>query len=285
MRFETITPEKAQKYLENMAPNRRLVRTHIEYLAKQIRDGLWVEGAGDPIRFGLNGQLCDGQHRLRAVLETGINLQCAVIRNVPAKAMPVIDTGRRRNLADFLSMQGEPYPSVLAAAILQVGSYLKTREFGSPRGLKSPIQASMDLLAAHPGLRQSVPATTIVAGLLGGGQGMWTAIHYVLSLNNYDDAAVFFDRLATGQGFTAGDPVGLLRNRLITERNSRTKMDQRTLSAYILKAWQLYCKGTKIEVLSWRGGGANPENYPIIEAAGEQGPNTEAVDQLRHKEG
>ena len=218
MRFESITPEKAQKYLEKMAPNRQVTRAHVEYLARQMRDGLWIEGTGDPIRFNGNGDLCDGQHRLRAILDTGLTIECAVIRNVSDKAMPVIDTGRSRLLHDFLAMRGVSKPRPLAAALQQLGAYYRSQEFGTSQWtrLKQPIQASLDLLASHPGLRDSISATLVVSGLLGGGHGIWAAIHYVLTAANYDDAEVFFRKLATGEDLRAGDPVGLLRNRLIS---------------------------------------------------------------------
>ena len=248
-----------------MAPNRRLRQTRVVLLAYQMREGLW-RFTGEPIRFNVKGQLCDGQHRLQAVLQTGLAQKFLVLRNLPEDAMTVVDTGRPRSLSDFLFMRGEARSGSLAAAIHQLNNYQVTGEFGKPPWAgTTPIQRDLDLLEKHPGLRQSVVATGSVSSAMAGGHGIWAAIHYVCAQVSFDDAEMFFTKLYTGEELGVGAPIRLLRTRLLEDRNSLRRMDLRTRSALILKAWGLFLRGEQIEVLSWRGGGANPEAYPPVD--------------------
>lgn len=263
--WEVIGPDEARKFLETVGVNRKVVQAHVERLAESMRRGEWVEMAGDPIRFNQQGELIDGQHRLWAVIEAGATLRFAVGRGLPAEAMTVLDTGRRRTLADFLEMRGEHNAAALAGALNYLHHYWVTKEMVSVQwGIKSlTVTEALKSLEEHPGIRESATAAHSVARHLGGGQSRWAAIHYVLTSIDYPDAEQFFKKLLTAEEVPQGSPISLLRSQLIADWHSIRRMGIREYIALVFKAWNLYRRGEPVRMLSWRGGGANPEEYPI----------------------
>lgn len=263
--WEVIGPDEARKMLEAMRVNRKVVQVHVERLAESMRRGEWVEMAGDPIRFNQQGELVDGQHRLWAVIEAGVSLRFAVARGLPAEAMTVLDTGRRRTLADFLEMRGEHNADVLAGALGYLHHYWATKEMVLVQwGVRSlTVNEAFKILEEHPGIRESATATHSVARRLGGGRARWAAIHYVLASIDYEDAGDFFKKLLTAEEVPKGSPIGLLRSQLSADWHAMRHMGIREYIALVFKAWNLYRRGEPVKMLSWRGGGAHPEEYPI----------------------
>src|SRR5262249_11917158 len=58
------------------------------------------------IAFDTSGRLIDGQHRLLAVLRSGMTIPFMVFRNVDMEIADSIDTGRKRSFADFSILEG-----------------------------------------------------------------------------------------------------------------------------------------------------------------------------------
>jgi hypothetical protein len=59
------------------------------------------------IAFDTNGVLVDGQHRLAAIVEADLPVELTVFTEVGQGAFDVLDTGKRRNAADILAIEGE----------------------------------------------------------------------------------------------------------------------------------------------------------------------------------
>ena len=95
---ETIDPTMAASLLGNLDPQQRpLIRSYVTALAGDMKAGRWYLSP-DPITFTDEGMLINGQHRLRAVVQSGIAQPFMVSRGWAAEAYQVIDAGRRRSL-------------------------------------------------------------------------------------------------------------------------------------------------------------------------------------------
>lgn len=104
-RTERITPKKAEQYLAMKKTNRPIDKAHVKALAKMMRDGTF-HLTHQGIAFNCDGTLQDGQHRLLAIIESGMYVSMNVSRGLPNKAMDVIDTGKKRTIADALNING-----------------------------------------------------------------------------------------------------------------------------------------------------------------------------------
>ena len=206
----------------------------------------------------------DGQHRLWAVIESGVSLNMWVMRGIDSTTMEVLDTGKHRSLADFLHMQDEPYARSLAGALSCLWSYDQTGIVSSDQWDIAPFATpwGLQLLDDNPELRQSLVHGDRVRKVLRGGCGRWTTLHYILSRINKEDAHTFFEMLCTGENIPTQSPVGLLRKRLINNMRGTMRLGQKEYTALVLKAWNMYRRGETAKTLSYKPGGAHPEEYP-----------------------
>lgn len=102
---EQIDPTIARCYLEANTQNRRVRRTWVAQLVKIMRDGDWrLNHQG--IAFNCDGSLKDGQHRLMAIVESGVTILVMVTRGLPGEAMETIDVHQRRTEADVMNLMG-----------------------------------------------------------------------------------------------------------------------------------------------------------------------------------
>lgn len=98
-----ISPEMAKTWIENQGKNRHWRREIVNKYKAEMLAGMWREN-GQPIIFDDNGSLVDGQHRLRAIMESNRAIKCLVVSNVkPIDAM-TIDMGLSRTLGDLFVM-------------------------------------------------------------------------------------------------------------------------------------------------------------------------------------
>lgn len=101
---ELITPEIAADYLRANARNRTISNATVNSYANDMARGLWQESP-EPISFYEDGALRDGQHRLSAIVASGVPVTMVVARGVP-KESNVVDMQRPRTIRDLMKING-----------------------------------------------------------------------------------------------------------------------------------------------------------------------------------
>ena len=111
---ELITPDMADKYLKRVNPKkqRKLVISRAEAYAREMQAGHWYP-THQGIAFDSDGNLIDGQTRLKAIQLSGVSLQMRVTRDVAPKivngavhhAIDYIDNGYNRTVGEQLSIR------------------------------------------------------------------------------------------------------------------------------------------------------------------------------------
>jgi hypothetical protein len=97
--FTEVTPEMASKWLERNAVNRTMRKSQVAAYARNMRGGEWgVSHHG--IGFNERGELVDGQHRLAAIVLTGVTVRLNVTTGLTVeKALDLpVDRQLRRTL-------------------------------------------------------------------------------------------------------------------------------------------------------------------------------------------
>lgn len=104
-----LSPALATMMLELLAPNQRSVRqTAVDEYARAMGEGCW-RWNGDSIRLDDTRHVIDGQHRLLAVVQSGVTLEhvpLVITEKVNKNAIRSIDQGRSRNLSDLRASLG-----------------------------------------------------------------------------------------------------------------------------------------------------------------------------------
>lgn len=118
---EIVTPEIAVQMLDMNHHNRPVRKSAVKQLAGIIRRGEWSL-SHQGIAFDQSGRLLDGQHRLMAIVETGISCELLVTRNAPTSSFQVMDQGVRRSMADVAGADKRVTETCSFAAILAYGA-------------------------------------------------------------------------------------------------------------------------------------------------------------------
>lgn len=99
-----ITPQIAAALLQyNFHGNRKLRPLKIQEYTDAMKRGEWML-THQGIAFGPNGALLDGQHRLLAIIRSGVAQDMLVAENAPAEIFAVTDRGAVRSHADVLRL-------------------------------------------------------------------------------------------------------------------------------------------------------------------------------------
>lgn len=256
--LKTITPEWAEKILaEKNAGNRTMNRIHVEALAREMKRGKWKVN-GDTLC--MNGtRLIDGQHRLAAVVLSGMTIQSFVIEGLPSDVFDTKDVGKRRSAGDTLGVRGEKNACRLAAALILIDKYVTGRADKSVTYANTEIE---ELLEKYPDARDSLQTTHATRGLIT--PSVLDACHYLFSRKDADLADEFVEKVLRGTGLEEGTPWYVLRERLVGNSLAKAKLSRPYLMALCIKAWNHARAGSTVRYLRWREKGEAAEQFPVI---------------------
>lgn len=254
-KIEEITPAMASDILRNNDNNRNLNSNTIKQYVSYMQRGEWQLN-GETIKITKAGRLLDGQHRLSAVVQYGQPQQFIVVRELDDDNMETIDVGKKRTIADALTIKGvkSAQNNVLSAAVKYVmdfegGEYARTRSASiSPTTAikyvrKHPeIINSVNFVSAHKKGIAPITSASIAS-----------ACHYLFSRKNPKKADMFIRGLAEGVGLVEGCPILALRNRLVIEvaEGKRGGENRRRHLAYFISAWRHYERGGSISHIKY----------------------------------
>lgn len=254
-----ITPEMAELWLEKNntgeRQNRNIRKNLVKNYAEAMTNGLWQIN-GDTITFDTNGFLVDGQHRLTACVESGMTFETIVCYNVPPESFVTKDIGAPRQPADHLRANGVSYYSLVASALNIHYAYDHGR-LASFNGLKLPKYSILDYFSTHENMVRSaakcndsklIPKTQL------------TFLHYVVSKKHPALADEFVEKCKDGASLQKGDPILLLRNRIVTLKSQRQgQIDRQYVMAIIIKSWNAFLNGAQLNTMRWQRAEAFPK--------------------------
>ncbi len=103
-----VTPSLAKRLLERNVRNRKISEKVVQKYVEEIRAGEWgLTPAG--VGFDSDGVLVDGQHRLAAIVRSGLAAPLLVVVGLPRACQEKVDRQRRRTLFDALFLAGHAY--------------------------------------------------------------------------------------------------------------------------------------------------------------------------------
>ncbi len=115
-----VTSELARHWLDKTNLwNRPLSEMHWMKIWLDIVEGRWKYN-GEPISFGTNGALLNGQHRLQACAESGAAIDTDVIFGLDPDVMSTIDIGKVRTAANIAHLEGIENATAACAAAHQI---------------------------------------------------------------------------------------------------------------------------------------------------------------------
>lgn len=262
-----VTPETAAEWLSNRWGEQRGVRAnHVERLAADMEAGRFRISPDAILR--IKGKLANGQHRLQAVIKTGKCQSFLVMESNDDELYKVIDAGLRRSVSDGLI--GVPYARAIPAIARWVQSYEKQNLYHAAR---SPSEASAGSCHVYSTQAEMIEyCLSNVAALSEAAAFVGTLYEQTLLLQSSIGGALYVIAHSHNKGeevkafltqvYVEGGPTsaGDLRNRLIANRGSKSKIKAGYIFGITLKAFKAFCQGKRAGVLKW----AKDEEFPLL---------------------
>lgn len=250
---QTITPAMAQQLLASNSGNRRLKKSHVSFFEEQIKRGQ-MQLTHQGIAISESGRLLDGQHRLTAIVNTGIEVPLMVASGLPDSSFMVLDTGVARTAGDVLSIEGAANCSTLAAGIRLYIFYKSmpgtvwvggvSQRLGTTTAVKAEFDSDKDNWewAARVGQGNSLAGIVSPASM--------AALLYMAHKSGFARQYLedFVYKLRTGTDLPKHHPILAYRNRIINGTQvKRTNGGQARFADYI-KLFNAYTTGQQVKV-------------------------------------
>jgi hypothetical protein len=253
-RLVDISPDLANEWLSNRAVafNRKPSKYNIDIIVKQINDGSWMIN-GETIVFDKYGSLIDGQHRLKAIAQSGKTVASYVIFEIESSAFITIDTGKVRSASDALSIEGIPNHKYVAAVCRKLINYEKGCSISMLGNEKPSNHEVSKCVQRHPLINETITYCHRYRSMT----GFITAVmfvHYITKMctNNTMKHSGFWRSFETGENISVGNPVHTLRETLLRRKSTRsTKITEIETIAFIFKAWNYYTINKSIALLKF----------------------------------
>jgi hypothetical protein len=262
-KVQLVDPSIAAEILRYNAGNRKIDRATVEIYAAAMKRGEW-KLSHQGIAVDEHGVLLDGQHRLEAILKSGVTIPMLVVRGVDRASFSVVDTGKRRSATDSLRTLGVPDVNHLAAALRYVYLFdtLPSDMGWSGHRARLTNDQILELYQQHPQMLDCVRQARSVAGAIGIISSACAAAIYITRRSAPDrDQSEWFNGVVSGANLDEGDPRLRLRNFFMNARaqGGRRRMDAREHLAVYIKAWNDWVRGEKRGFLAFRKGELMPK--------------------------
>jgi len=244
---ELVTPAQAAHWLKyNNNANRPFSKSHMYRFSLAMTRGAW-KTTQDTISFDFNDNLANGQHRLAAIVHSGVTLSLMICRGADPANFPFIDRVKPRGASDALSLMGISN-SVIVASTVRVLACLLEGKVDTARNMESDVVCDAYLKDE----KHLSPFTVVKVQKVPGAALAALALAHI----KYPTQAIeAFARLRDGVGLDEGSPIRHLREWLHKTgvRGSDMQYRQAMLTLIALKH---YIQGKSIRLLKL---GQDPE--------------------------
>lgn len=258
---EEIDPKTAAQMLERNTHNRMIRQRHVDAMARDMENNQWRMN-GEAIKIAKDGTILDGQHRLLAVVQSGVTITTAVVVNLDPEDQDVMDSGRTRTFADILRLRGETYSHEKAALVRKI--IMWEQQSLRSNTLEITRQEMLDVfLSEREEIEEAVVMAVRCANSMNAPRSVMSLVAYLLYQVDPEDADFFLSRAADGQDLVEGNPIYALRRALQNRLYVNSTVATYTILGLCLKAWNAWRDGREVQVLAFRMGGSTPEPMPV----------------------
>ena len=243
---EILTASLARELLDRNPDNRPASKATIEEMVDAMKASIGPDGFdamnGETIKVSICGLLNDGQHRLHAKLESGVDFKTRFMFGLPRESRLTIDQGKRRRAGDYIAMGGRDRGQQVAAIALLLYYW---RAFAT---IKKPGRASGKILRPGPSkmaqyanehyelIVRSLDAIPKDGLQSLGGIALICFAHIAFAEKDFGAATDFIHRLVSGTDLSEKSPIRVCRDRLF--RGARLRREERF--ELMVRAWNAY---------------------------------------------
>lgn len=242
-----IDPAMALRMLEKNVHNRNENPRIVKIYSRDMSAGRWALN-GDAIKFATDGSLLDGQHRLLAIVDSGVTVPMFVVRGLPRETQVTMDRGMKRTAGQALVLAGvTSHPNILAATARIVRAIFAGAQYVEQ--FDATTSEIMQTVRELPELAEAVEFTSTLYRSIDCTHTVAAYCFFRLAAIDRAAAEKFFTSAAKGTDLSEGDPIlALIRAFRTASRERRTVTRTAAISA-IFRAWNHWRAGNQLQLL------------------------------------
>lgn len=256
MELWDVGPELAAEWLVRNTFNRPISKSVVATYAADMASGRWRHPTGEALVFDSLGRLQQGQHRLRAIIESGATIQFWVNFGAHPDDFRVLDQGRRRSTADVLTMQGVTSARAAAAAARGALYLLHGRTEHWTGSAKYATPAAVESFHGDnvAVITRAVNEANVARRFAMAPPTQYAAVAIVVALASVENEqwSDFHAKVTDGLMLTDDSPITALRRWCIRRATSSSGgTTQQYNTAVITKAWNYFVEDRPTKLLKW----------------------------------
>lgn len=256
----TLTPTLAALLLERNEgasddSNRRIRSVHLDRIKHDIESGHW-SFTGQSVVVARNGKLNDGQHRCRAVVETGCSIVTVIVFGPGRETRMRLDMGATRSVGDFLTMEGFNDTSALGTAASMIWSWKTHKRLPIGSSARATKADALQLLKDHEIVTDKGPENRIVESLtfvskrkvhMVCSKPVLAFAHYAIwKTAGRKVADEFLNGVIEGASLEKTSPILYCRNRLIEMRGAIGAAGTASKAELLIRSYNLWRRNEQI---------------------------------------
>lgn len=265
-----ITPEYAEKLLQKNVANRPLTKRIVDWYAYQMSIGQWTI-SGQTISISDRGTLLDGQHRLAAIVKSGVPLWFTIAYNVPFESFINYDNLKTRSAKDAMSVENIPnalnlstmigaYNAIISGQLATLGFGFTVNKRVNGGGVykskhKFTNNDVIQLYHSNADLFQEVyknAASCYKSKHIFRLSQIGAIMYYLINDKMHPKEKVFdfFRQLHTNENIT-NKTIFYLREKFIDDAMATYKMVPRMKYVFLVKTWNAYISGKEFKKFTY----------------------------------
>lgn len=271
---ERIDSKKAAKLLELNTDNfRNMDKQRVAMYRNNMKNGTWRFN-GDAIRIDINNVLLDGQHRLKAIVESDTEQEMIIIRGLEPECRLTIDRNKPRLVSDEVKNRGIKSATSVTAAVKKIiahdkGHWAAQKNFNSIMTDQEVIDFTvaneerlLDAFNMTSGVPKQLCSRTVLTAV------MFCGTPRDDLASNNAVANWFAEALKTGAGLTETDAVLHFKKRCF---NAKIPLNAEVRRHLLTLAWNKTALDQPMRSLQIRFTGPNAKTPPKAIAVAEEG--------------
>lgn len=252
-----VTKEIAEELLGVNRENRRVQSSRVARYARDMEQGKW-RFTGAPVTLS-DEELMDGQHRLLAIVKSGISQWMVVIYGIDEAAWHNYDENMVRTLNHKLARAGVVNVGSVAALTRMIWVYERGYAFNTSQTTSAGSGASPstdELVEVYEmyanRIQQAVREGRRHASRLKGMPPVnYTFAYYLFRDIDCEANELFWISLVDGEGLSSTSSIYHLRNSIIRWSQVRDKPSAGVQLALVFKAWNSWIQGKEMGCLKY----------------------------------
>jgi hypothetical protein len=237
----TVTPQMARELLRYNTGNRHVQDNHVNMLARDIKNGNWMQNA-QPICFTSNPfakgaeqpRLLNGQHRLMAIIKAKTPIDVPLAWGAPEAAFATFDGSSKRKAVLNGSDRADSRVTAASAKMLwkELNGFPLTGSGNTPS-----VTEIQKTIAEHPKLSEGYSRARSIGMRKLASAGVLTYAIYRIKREQPEWGEDFLNGLETGAGLEKGSIILDLRDDL---RDNKASYSRQETIDKILDKWEEY---------------------------------------------